>query len=178
MEEKKYKSVPFIVTLVIGALLWVIFILQEELAKYGLYQVVSYHFHEVAALLPMLCMLISLILSIYFLVRWIKKHSDTAEKILLLVFVICFIAQFAYFYHRSNFVSGSVMCTVEEVYEQEDIIIVSVEGRDQTIKMECPMLVRKMLVEKDQRYFITYEWHKDNPNEGELHIISLAKQGD
>lgn len=167
---KHREKIALIAVIVIGALLWGFYIIQEEFADYGMYQLISYRTHEISSLIPFLCILISIGCAVYLLVRFIKKNSDTAEKVLLIVFGLCLVLQISYIKEQSNIMRTTAVCTVEKVNEREGIIIVSFDNRDDTISLDCPMLVRG-LVEQRRQYLISYTWHKNSPDEGELNMI-------
>jgi len=169
-EMKGRVKIPLIAVIVIGALLWGFYIIQEEFANYGMYQLISYRVHEISSLIPFLCILVSIGCAGYLLVRFIKKTSDTAEKVLLIVFVLCLVMQISYIKEQSNIMSTTAVCTVEEVNRNGGTIVVSIDNGDSTIVLKCPMLVRGV-VEQRQQYLITFKSHKNNPDEGELHMI-------
>ena len=163
-------KISLIAVVVIGALLWGFYIIQEEFADYGMYQLISYRTHEIASLIPFLCILVSIGCIVHLLVRLIKRNSDVEEKFLLLVFVLCLVLQISYIKEQSNIMRTTAVCTVEEVNRNSGIIVVSVDNGDSTITLKCPMLVRG-LVEQRQQYLISYTWHKNTPDEGELNMI-------
>ena len=65
MEEKKNRSRIIICAFVTGILLWGFYIVQEEFAKYGMYQLISYGVHEISSLIPILCILATIICAGY-----------------------------------------------------------------------------------------------------------------
>lgn len=169
-EMKSRVKIPLIAVIIIGALLWGFYIIQEEFADYGMYQLISYRTHEISSLIPFLCILVSIGCAVYLLVRFIKKNSDTAEKVLLIVFGLCLVMQISYIKEQSNIMSTTAVCTVEEVNRNGGTIVVSIDNGDGTIALKCPMLVRG-LVEQRQQYLISYTWHKNTPDEGKLNMI-------
>lgn len=62
-----------------------------------------------------------------------------------------------------------------KVYEAEERIVVTIDGRTDKIELKSPMLVNGMLIEKEQKYLIDFVWNKNKPNEGELHMISIVE---
>ena len=173
-EEVKRRHAYIILTIIVLFLLWGFYLIQEEFANYGMYQLISYTVHEISSLIPIICILATIIGSIYLLVRTIKKKADRVDKVLLAVFILCFAFLVGYFHQQSKMVFTAAICTVDEVNEAEGKIVVSIDGRTEKLELESPMLVNGMLIEKEQRYLIDYMWNKDKPNEGELHMISLV----
>ena len=175
MDEKRDKRRIMIYILIIGILLWGFYIIQEEFAKYGMYQLISYRVHEISSVIPLLSILITSLCVGYLLWSWIKKNSDKTDKILLLTFVLCFCLQVGYFQKQSTMVYTDAICTIEEVYETEERIVVTIDGREEKLELKSPMIVNGMLVEKKQKYLISFVWNKNRPNEGELYMISIVK---
>ena len=174
MEKQNNRSKIIIFILVIGILLWGFYIIQEEFAKYGMYQLISYGVHEISSVIPLLCILVTILCAGYLTWCWIKKKADKADKILLTVLVLCFCLQAGYFHKQSEMVHTAAICTIEEVLEEEERIIVTIDGRSEKLELKSPMLVNGMLVEKEQRYLIDFVWDKDHPDEGELCMISIV----
>lgn len=164
----------FIIVLASGILLWGFYIIQEEFANYGMYQLISYRMHELSSFIPVLCTLISLGCVLYLLGRFIRKKSNMSEKILLGIFILCLIMQFSYFKNRSDVLYMSGTYVVKEINESEETIVVHVEDQNDTITLNCPILIQELLVE-EQEYLISFETHKRNLSEGKVHMISLIK---
>lgn len=76
MDEKKNKNRLMIHIIIMGILLWGFYIIQEEFAKYGMYQLISYRVHEIASLIPLLCTFTTILCVGYFLWCWRKKRTD------------------------------------------------------------------------------------------------------
>lgn len=174
MDEQKNKSRIIIYVIVIGILLWGFYIIQEEFAKYGMYQLISYGVHEISSIIPLLCILVTILCAGYLTWQWIKKKSSRTDKILLAVLVLCFCLQAGYFHKQSDMVYSAAICTIDEVYEAEERIVVTIDGWSQRLELKSPMIVNGMLVEKEQKYLISFMWNKNRPNEGELHMISIV----
>ena len=174
MEEKRNNNRAMIYIIIIGILLWGFYFIQEEFAKYGMYQLISYRVHEISSVIPLLSILTTILCTGYLLWRWIKKKSDKTEKVLLLAFVLCFCIQVGYFKIQADMVYTAAICTIDEVYEAEERIIVTIDGREDKLELKSPMIVNGMLVEKEQKYLIDFMWNKKRPNEGELCMISIV----
>ena len=172
---KNQRKLTLIAVLIIVGLLWGFYIIQEEFATYGIYELISYRVHEMSSVLRAFCPLVTIGCAVYLLVRLIKRDCDIIEKILLVVFVLCFAAQASYF-DRSVVTSRIVVCTVEEINEQDGTIIISpIDDKADAITLECPAFFRDLLVEKVHSYAVTYERSRNNPNEGEVTMIKLSE---
>ena len=93
---------------------------------------------------------------------------------LLFVLVVCFFLEVGYFKTQADMVYTAAICTIEEVYEKEERIIVTIDGREDKLELKSPMIVNGMLIEKEQKYLIDFMWNKNRPNEGELCMISIV----
>ena len=149
MGEQKSRSKIMIRIMLIGILLWGFYVIQEEFAKYGMYQLISYGVHEISSVIPLLCILATIICAGYLTWCWIKKKADKTDRILLVVLVLCFCLQAGYFQKQSEMVHTAAICTIEEVHEAEERIIVTIDGRSEKLELKSPMLVNGMLVEKE-----------------------------
>lgn len=174
MEENHKKHSFLIGELFVGFLLWAFYIVQEEFANYGMYQLISYGVHEVASIIPLVCIVATILSVGYLSYCLIKRNCDRTGKMILMVLLLCLIAQMGYFYHQSKMVSTVAVCTVEEIRKAEETIVVSI-GDEKKIELHSPMLVNGLLVEEDQQYLITYQWKKGQPNKGKLLMIERVE---
>lgn len=147
---KNRMKIWLIAILIIGILLWGFYMIQEEFANYGMYQLISHEIHELSSVIPYLCTLLFLGCALYLLVRFIRKNSNTSEKILLIIFILCLIMQFSYFKNRSDLVHVTGVYVVKEINEKEGSIVVCTEDSNDMVTLDCPMLVRGLLVEGEQ----------------------------
>ena len=63
-----------------GVCLWIFYVFQEELARYGLYTIISYNMHELAFVIPFLCMGTAVIWCGYLLAKAVKRKCDRQDK--------------------------------------------------------------------------------------------------
>lgn len=174
MDEHKNKNRTMIHIIFIGILLWGFYSIQDEFAKYGMYQLISYRVHEIASLIPLLCTLTTILCIGYFLWCWRNQKLDKIGRTILLVLVVCFCLEAGYFKTQADMVYTAAICTIDEVYEAEERIVVTIDGREDKLELKSPMIVNGMLVEKEQKYLIDFMWNKNRPNEGELCMISIV----
>ena len=173
-DKLKNRSKVIIWGIVVGILLWCFYFIQEEFAKYGMYQLISYGVHEISSVIPLLCILVTTISVGYLTWCWIKKKADKTDKILLAVLILRFCLQAGYFHKQSEMVHTAAICTIEEVHEAEELIVITIDGSSDKIELKSPMIVNGMLIEKEQKYLIDFVWNKNRPDRGELHMISIV----
>lgn len=163
-----------IIILLIGLCLWIFFIFQEEMAKYGLYTLIDYSIHEMSVFIPYLGIGLAAVWVIYLLTGIVKKRADRSDKIFAAVLSALVILQGSYLRHRSDIQTTSVLVTVESIDKQQGEIVAV--GVDQyavvgEIVLKTPMLATHMMGTDGQEYYITYGHYKNNPTEGTLYMV-------
>ena len=148
---------------------WMLFLLEEELAFYGLYTLIDYRVHEIAAIIPMLAIPATIIFLIIEIVAIVKKKGDKSSKWLALLFVCLIVLQSSWFTARADDVSTSVTGVVVEVDPAEGIIVIEKAYGEQKIRaeLEAPGTFCNML-EVGETYFFTYIHDKDAPHRGRM----------
>ena len=146
---------------------WMFFLLEEELAFYGIYTLVDYRVHEIAAIIPMLAIPTTIIFLVIEIVAIAKKKGDKSSKWLALLFVCLIVLQSSWFIARADDVSTSVTGVVVEVDPAEGIIVIEKTFGEQKIlvELEAPGTFCNML-EVGETYFFTYIHDKDTPHIG------------
>lgn len=162
---------------VIGICLWVIFLLEEELAGYGIYTIISYNVHEVMAVIPLAIITITFIWLILLIVKMVKKKNDKDDIIFALILLIFTILQGYYFHSMSGRHTATLFATVESVDSVSTEMKVCTED-GQIIAMQTPELVCNMVRTDGTEYFITYSFDEENPLEGKLRMISFVRESD
>ena len=139
---------------------WMFFLFEEELAFYGIYTLIDYRVHEIAALIPMLAIPATVIFLVIEIVSIVKKNGDKSCLIVL---------QSSWFVARADDVSTSVTGVVVEVDPAEGIIVIEKAYGEQKIlaELEAPGTFCNML-EVGDTYFFTYIHDKDAPHKGRM----------
>ena len=160
------------IVLLCGLSLWIFYFFQQELSKYGLYTIISCNVHEVASVIPFLCIGTAVIWCGCLLMKAVKKKKcDGQDKVFIgILLVIIFLLGY-YVYQDASGVSVTVVSTVERVDMQKgEVVIRDSEGKKVTL--ESPELVNGMLETNGAEYLITYEW---DGKTSELQWISLIE---
>lgn len=166
MKQNQCKS---IITILIGLILWIIYLFSSEMSRYGMYTIVSYNVHELLALVPFVTIIISVCWFIFIFVKCIQKREIKANLLLgILILALC-IAQISYIYNQSQLANVSSIAKVESINEEKMEIVINTEQNRLTL--DCPMLVQYLLKTDGTEYYITYEWNKSRPNQGKLCMI-------
>ena len=173
MDKTKAKR---IIILLIGTCLWTFYILQNELANYGIYSVVSYQIHEIASVIPMLCFCVSIIWFIKLLYTSIKKKS---KDVLFAIVLLCILLlQGSYLYSMSKEWSTTCVVKIVSIDEAQNRLVVEQVESGKVIELESLMLVNNMVEPEGQTYLVTYSWNEKNPDKGKLRMIQTVLSSD
>ena len=107
-----------------GIWLWTFYIFQEELSRYGLYTIISYNIHEIASVIPFLCIGIAAVWFVYLLVKVIKKESDRYDQVFLIILLAAVILIGLYIKENSN---NHVLYRVTPVFDGDNLLANGVE---------------------------------------------------
>lgn len=173
MDNTKAKR---IIILLIGTCLWTFYILQNELANYGIYSVVSYQIHEIASVIPMLCFCVSIIWFIKLLYTSIKKKS---KDVLFAIVLLCILLlQGSYLNSMSKEWSTTCVVKIVSIDEAQNRLVVEQVESGKVIELESLMLVNNMVEPEGQTYLVTYSWNEKNPDKGKLRMIQTVLSSD
>ena len=146
------------------------YILQNELANYGIYSVVSYQTHEIASIIPGVCICGSIIWFVGLLYSSIKKKKSS--DILFAAILMCIILlQGIYLHSMSKEYSTTSVVKIVSMDEEQNHLVVEQVENGKLIEPESLMLVNNMVEPEGQTYLVTYSWNEKNPNKGKLRMI-------
>lgn len=169
-----------IIAILVGLLLWGFFLMQEELAFYGLYSLISYRVHEISAFIPFVCLLATIVWLIVLIKQIIQKKTAKADLWFTALLVVLLMFQINYTYNQSQKVHVTMPVTVESIDSKNDTITVkNAHGEEELIVvLEAPILFQKLVVVGDQEYLALYESYKSNPHLGKLSMLYLIEYSD
>lgn len=150
-----------IITTIIFISLWLVYLFEAELAKYGIYTIVPYNVHEILAIVPLLSIILTIICLLVLIERKIKP-------VFLLIAIVFLVAQVNYLYEQSNVVSITTIAEVTSIRTGE----ITIKNDAGEVDLECPMLIYKLL-ETGKEYLIDYETNSNNTSIGEVNIIQM-----
>lgn len=173
------KNAKRLIALLIGVCLWIFYVLEEEMAGYGIYTVIDYNTHELAGCIPFLCTGITIAYFIYLCWKVIKKIADKWDRYFVVILFVLVLLQGNYMHQEHKEMRTTVYAQVESVDEIEEIIVIQSESlsgeKGEVITLESPMLVNNMVEIGGQEYLITYSWKKENPLKGKLQMIQRVE---
>lgn len=158
--------------LLVGILLWVLFLCDAGMARFGIYTMVSYPIHEVISTFPYFCILVTIIWLSLLVAKSIKAKTFKENAIVISLLTVAFFLQGGYMSAQAN-LSGTVTSAFVESIDpvKEEIVITNDNGK---VTLECPMIIFSLL-EIDKEYSIMYEWKKNNPTVGKVNLIQLIE---
>lgn len=158
-----------------GVLLWVCYLLQEELARYGLYTLFDYGVHELASAIPLVSLVITVVALVVLVCQMVRKSGEPSNPWFILLLAFLLVVQLFYFYDASQVVSVSTVVTVEDVdQEHGTITVVDAFAEEATpVVLEAPELVLNLVQEGDAQYSVMYECRSGQPDQGKL--VSMSR---
>lgn len=173
------KNAKRIIGIAAGLALWGFFLIQEEFAFYGIYSLISYRVHEISSLLPLACLLATVVWLVVLIKQVVQRKAVKADKWFAVLLVVLMIFQISFFHKQSQKVSATMVVTVESVDSQTGTITVkNAHGdEDRVVVLEAPDLFRNMVVVGDQQYVASYDYYKNSPNEGKLSGLTVMEHG-
>ncbi|MBE5966111.1 MAG: hypothetical protein E7255_03990 [Lachnospiraceae bacterium] len=170
MAEKSSRSIT---TILIGLILWFLYICDSEMARYGIYTIFSYNVHEILSGIPYLCFLFTGGWLLVLITRSVHgKNIKSNLLLLVLLFVFC-VAQFIYIHNQSQKVYTDCIASIKNIDTQK--LEIEIDTGERTITLDCPMLLIDILKTDGTEYVILYEWSKSKPNYGKLSMVSFVK---
>ena len=166
MYDKKKHTV---IILLIALLLWVIYLCDNEMSRYGIYTIFSYKVHEVLGLIPILSTLITIGWFILIILKSMKEKPVKSNWGLSLFLLSLCVIQILFLKNQSQTWSTSCVTSVKSIQESKMEIIINRNGID--VALDCPMVVLYMIKADGTEYGITYEWNKSDLEHGKLCII-------
>ena len=144
---------------------------QKELACYGFYTIISYNMHELASVIPFLCIGTAVIWCGYLLVKAVKGKSDRQDKVFAgILLAVIFLLGYS-IYQETAAVSITVVSSVESVDMQGGKLVIK-DDDGEKVTLESPELVNGMIETDGTEYLVTYEW---DGKTSELQRISLIE---
>ena len=146
---------------------WLIFLCDQEMARYGIYTLFPYSVHEFLSALPLIFIAATAVWLLITPVSSIRRKAF-AQNILLLAFLAnCLFAQSYMLAARSHKVSVTGIATIRSIHPQA-LEAVAVKQDGSTITLEIPVLLSEMLRTDGSEYLISYEYDSRNPSHGVL----------
>ncbi|HWT76280.1 MAG TPA: hypothetical protein VN258_16390 [Mobilitalea sp.] len=165
----KKENIYRILLLSIGLILWLIFLCDHEMSRYGIYTIFSYNMHELLSMVPFLCLIFTFCWLISIIVVSVRNKdikSDIFFGILLLV--LC-VSQFIYIHNQSQIRITSIVTSIEKIDREKLEIII--DTQEYSLTLDCPMLVQDLLQTDGTEYLITYENNKTSTKHGKICMI-------
>jgi hypothetical protein len=166
MDDKRKNTV---IILLITLMLWLIYLSDNEMSRYGIYTIFSYNVHEFLGLLPFLSIFFTFSWLVLIIVKSMKEKGKKSNRGLGLILLTLCVLQILFIKNQYQTWNTSCATSVKSVQESKMEIIISQNGTD--IALDCPMLVLNMIKADGTKYFITYEWNKSDPEHGKLCMI-------
>lgn len=166
MNERNNKS-TFII--IIGLILWILYLCDAEMSRYGIYTIFSYSIHEALSVVPILGLIVTVCWLIFILIKKLRKKDIKSDLFLSLLLILLSISQIIYLYHQSQTVLISCVARIESIDTAQLEIVIKTDQR--SVTLDCPMLVQGLIRTDGTEYGITYEQRKSDLYYGKLCMI-------
>jgi glucan phosphoethanolaminetransferase (alkaline phosphatase superfamily) len=164
--KEKSKGVLIII---IGIILWMAYLYDSDMSRYGIYTFFSYNTHEVLSIIPLLSIIITGVLILSLVTKIIREKSIKSHKFFCILLIVLFISQTMYIINKNQTVTTSFVTSINRINIDKMEIVINTDKYDLTL--DCPMIVLDLLKTDGTEYGITYEWNKKNPSYGKLCIV-------
>lgn len=166
MKETNKKSVFIIM---IGLILWILYLCDQEMSRYGIYTIISYNTHEILSAVPLLSFIITVVWLISKIAKSVReKNIKTQMFMCILLFILC-VTQIIYIQNKYQTVRTTFATSIDRINREKMEIVIDTE--EYNLTLYCPMIVLDTFKTDGTEYYITYEWNKKNPSYGKLCIV-------
>ncbi len=163
------RSKNIVIIFLVALLLWLVYLSDNEMARYGIYTIFSYNVHEFLGLIPFLSIIATIIWMLLTISKSMKEKGEKSNRFLSLILLALCVMQIVFVKDQNQIWNITCVTSVKSIQENKMEITINQNGRD--IALECPMLVLKMIKADGTDYLITYEWKKSDPEHGKLCMI-------
>ena len=146
---------------------WLIFLCDQEMARYGIYTLFPYSVHELLSALPLIFIAATAVWLLITLVSSIRRKAFAQNILLLALLACCLFAQSCMLAGRSHEVSVDGIVTIRSIHPKT-LEAVAVKQDGSTVTLEIPALLSEMLRTDGSEYLISYEYDSRNPSRGVL----------
>ena len=158
-----------VLIIIIGIILWMAYLYDSDMSRYGIYTIFSYNTHELLSIIPLLSIIITGVWILYLVIKFIREKSIKSHKLFCIFLIVLFIGQTMYIINRNQTVTTSFVTSIDRINTDKMEIVINTDKYD--LALDCPMIVLDLLKTDGTEYGITYEWNKKNPSYGKLCIV-------
>lgn len=164
------KVINKILLVIIVALLWSIYMIDNKISKYDIYFFDNYNVHEIISLVPYLIILLTIVLLILFYYTNIKR-AVTKKNLLIFIFILFLLIYQIYSILTPPYKTVvTTIADIKNINNTTNYLTIIQDGQE--IEIHFPDFMREM-IEENRKYFIIYETSNKNHSSGTLYKISL-----
>lgn len=165
------KSSRNIFVILIGFTLWLLYLCDSEMARYGIYTIFSFNVHEIISAIPFISFLFTISWLLVLFIKSVRSKKVRSNLFLLVLLSVFFIAQFSYLHNQSQTIY--IITSIKSIDAQK--LEIEIDTGERIITLDCPMLLINILETNGTEYGISYEWSNAKPNYGKLSMIGSVK---
>lgn len=172
MRQNEKKAIRFLILMAV-VLLWGLYLCDAEMSGYGMYHIFSYSVHEAMTLFPYLCLAATIGWLLYELIKGYRSREWKPRAFFCTLLLLLCLLQGSYLYARSKTISTTVVTQIEQIDREQGKIVI--RAWDNSVELDCPMLVTGILEAGQKQYVITYEWKESRPDTGTLYMVQAVE---
>lgn len=161
---------PSIAVILAGVCLWIVYLFDREMSHWGIYTIVDYNTHELLAIVPLVCMLGTIVWLIVLITASIKNKNFKSNMVMIVLLTILLAMQGNSVISQSNTVSTVTVARVVNIEPQKEEITIRNELGE--VVLNCPMPIFELL-ELDKEYLIDYQHQKETLNKGKVNLVQI-----
>ena len=151
-------------------ILWLFYLCDQVMSRYGIYEIFSYTTHELLASAPWVCCGVTAIGFAVLLVRGLRRKDLRSRAVLLVLLAVLTVGQGLYLRRQSQMASTTTTITVQSLDSRTQTL--QGETADGTpVELTYPMLVGDLLRTDGTEYSISYDHEREQPQRGQLTMV-------
>ena len=151
-------------------ILWLCYLSDQMMSRYGIYELFSYTTHEWLASVPWVCCGVTAIGFAVLLIKGLRRKDLRSRAVLLALLAVLAVGQGLYIRQRSPMASTTTTITIQSLDSRTQTL----QGRTadgMPVELTFPMLVGDLLRTDGTEYSVSYEHRREQPQQGQLTMV-------
>lgn len=158
------------IALLLLGFLWLCFLCNHVMSRYGIYEVFSYSVNEFLSLVPLLGPVLTSVWAAVLLVRGLRQKAWKPVAPLLAVLLLFSALQFTWLYRLCQTASAVVHVTIDSI-DPKTLTLRAQTSDGAPLTLRYPMLIENLLKTDGTAYYISYEANRSSPSQGTLMMV-------
>lgn len=151
-------------------ILWLCYLCDQVMSRYGIYEIFSYSAHELLSTVPLVCSGVTAVAFAVMLVKGLRRRDLGRRAVVLALLAALTVGQGLYLRQQSQMASTTTTITVQSLDSRTQTL--QGQTADGTpVELTYPMLVGDLLRTDGTEYSISYEHVREQPQRGQLTMV-------